>query len=188
VAGPPAASPDEPVAAVVPLAWADRVAAACAAADPDSEVVVELRPGQVGATVDGDRLATPVTPGTFPDYRSIVATDPGRGAIDADGLQDLLPVEAQTVGLVARDGSVHVAVGDDAGADVLVDPEFLHEALAVAGARPTLVLDGPHRPLAIRGDGAGFSVLMPVAPLVRGDGASDGPDATTSNGEGAGPA
>jgi hypothetical protein len=74
-------------------------------------------------------------------------------------------VELRSVGLVVRDGAVHLAPSDGAGvADVFVDPEFLHEALAVAGPRPTLVLDGPLRPLAIRGDGAGFSVLMPVAP------------------------
>ena len=53
--------------------------------------------------------------------------------------------------------------GDADDADVYVDPEFLHEALGVIGDRPTLVLDGPRRPLAIRGTGAGFSVLMPVA-------------------------
>ena len=163
VAGPPAASPDEPVAAVVPVGWADRVTEACAGVGADSEVELVVRPGRVGALVDGALVATPVVPGSFPDYRSIVATDPGRVAVAADGLQASLPVEARTVGLVVRDGSVHVSVGDDAGADVLVDREFLHEALAVAGPRQTLVLDGPHRPLAIRGDGAGFSVLMPVA-------------------------
>ncbi|WP_374969019.1 hypothetical protein [Terrabacter sp. BE26] len=49
-------------------------------------------------------------------------------------------------------------------ADVFVDPEFLREALAVVAPHPRLELDGHRRPLAIRGDGAGFSVLMPVAP------------------------
>ena len=181
VAGDLAAAPVEPVAAVVPVGWADRVAEACACVQADSEVALELRPGRVGALVDGELVATPVVPGSFPDYRSIVTTDPGRAAVDAEDLQTRLPVEAQTVGLVVRDGSVRVAVEGDAGADVLVDPEFLHEALAVAGARPTLVLDGPHRPLAIRGDGAGFSVLMPVAPLVRAAAPTDAPDATTSN-------
>ena len=188
---PSTASPDNPVAAVVPLGWADRVAARCGGIDADSAVELEVRPGRVGVLVDGELVATPVVPGSFPDYRSIVATDPGRDAVDADGLQARLPVEAQTVGLVVRDGSVHVAEPRGAGAGdaaVVVDPEFLHEALAVAGARPTLVLDGPHRPLAIRGDGAGFSVLMPVAPMVRGDGVTDVPDAITSNGEGADPA
>ncbi|WP_020144142.1 MerR family transcriptional regulator [Terracoccus sp. 273MFTsu3.1] len=167
IVGLPAASPDAPLAAVVPIAWADRVTDACAAVGADSEVVLELRPGRVGATVDGGLVATPVLPGSFPDYRSIVTADAGREGVDAAGLLALLPVERQTVGLVVRDGSVHVAARDDAGADdvadVLVDPEFLHEALSVAGARPTLVLDGPHRPLAVRGEGAGTSVLMPVA-------------------------
>ncbi len=123
---------------------------------------------RVGVDVDGELLATPVVPGSFPDYRSIVASEPGRDPVDAAGLPALLPLELRSVGLVVRDGSVHVAPSDDAGlADVFVDPEFLHEALAVAGPRPTLVLDGPLRPLAIRGDGAGFSVLMPVAPRAR---------------------
>ena len=188
---PPTASPDHPVSAVVPLGWADRVAERCGRIDADAVVELDVRPGRVGALVDGELAATPVVAGSFPDYRSIVATDPGRDAVDADGLQARLPVEAQTVGLVVRDGSVHVAEPRGVGAGdaaVFVDPEFLHEALAVAGARPTLVLDGPHRPLAIRGDGAGFSVLMPVAPLVRGDGVTDVPDAITSNGEGADPA
>lgn len=121
-------------------------------------------------------IPTPLVPGTFPDYRSIL--DPGllsfgdgevpghAGTVDVAALQPLLPVEAQTVGLVVLEGSVRLA--DPSGApasvaDVYVDPEFLHEALAVAGSRPILVLDGPHRPLAIRGSGVGFSVLMPVA-------------------------
>lgn len=157
--------PTGPVTAVVPVSWADRVAEACAHADPDAEVVVEVGPGRVGVVVDGELLATPVVPGSFPDYRSIVASEPSRDPVDAAGLPALLPLELRSVGLVVRDGSVHLAPSDEAGsADVFVDPEFLHEALAVAGPRPTLVLDGPLRPLAIRGNGAGFSVLMPVAP------------------------
>jgi len=157
--------PTGPVSAVVPVTWADRVAEACAHAAPEGEVVVEVGPGRVGVVVDGELLATPVVPGSFPDYRSIVASEPSRDPVDAAGLPALLPLELRSVGLVVRDGSVHLAPSDDAGlADVFVDPEFLHEALAVAGPRPTLVLDGPLRPLAIRGDGAGFSVLMPVAP------------------------
>lgn len=218
VAGPPVGSPDDPVAAVVPLAWADRIAQACAvalAADTDTDgvdradphVELELRPGRVGANVDGDLLATPVLPGSFPDYRSIVSPALARGpvdavddvahvadvddvddmgtvddgyawrGVDASGLRAVLPVERESVGLVVRDGIVHVAATDDAGdaggaddpgdADVYVDPEFLHEALGVIGDRPTLVLDGPRRPLAIRGTGAGFSVLMPVAGQAR---------------------
>ncbi|TQM58197.1 DNA polymerase III subunit beta family protein [Humibacillus xanthopallidus] len=163
--GAPAAS--VPVGAVVPAGWADRVADACRAVGPDDEVVVEVSEDGVGVVVDGQLVATPVLPGSFPDYRSIVAIDPQRPPVDADGLQALLPVEQESVGLVVGDDAVGLLVADgsggDAVADLYVDPEFLHEALAVAGPRPTLVLDGPHRPLAIRGDGAGFSVLMPVA-------------------------
>jgi DNA-binding transcriptional MerR regulator len=154
--------------AVVPADWADRVADACSALPADHEVVVDVGEDGVGAVVDGELLATPVLSGTYPDYRSILVTDPGRPALDAAGLRGLLPVEQDVVGLVVGDGEVRVHATDGSGAeavaDLYVDPEFLEEALAVAGPRPTLVLDGPHRPLAIRGDGAGFSVLMPVAP------------------------
>jgi DNA-binding transcriptional MerR regulator len=157
--------PTGPVSAVVPVSWADRVGEACAHADPEAEVVVEVGPGRVGVVVDGELLATSVVPGPFPDYRSIVASESSREPVDAAALPALLPLELRSVGLVVRDGSVRLAAAEDAGrADVFVDPEFLREALAVAGPRPTLVLDGPRRPLAIRGDGAGFSVLMPVAP------------------------
>ncbi|KJK10680.1 hypothetical protein UB45_18250 [Terrabacter sp. 28] len=164
--------------AVVPVQWVDEVAAACRA-DEGAQVVVEIAPGRAVATVGGETVATPLVPGTFPDYRSFI--DPGllsfgdgevsghAGTVDVAALQPLLPVEAQTVGLVVREGTVHLAgVPGATGAevpvaDVHVDPEFLHEALAVAGPWATLVLDGPHRPLAIRGSGVGFSVLMPVA-------------------------
>ena len=164
--------------AVVPVQWVDEVAAACRA-DEGAQVIVEIAPGRAVATVRDETVATPLVPGAFPDYRSFI--DPGllsfgdgevsghAGTVDVAALQPLLPVEAQTVGLVVREGTVHLAgvpgaTGAEAPvADVHVDPEFLHEALAVAGPRPTLVLDGPHRPLAIRGSGVGFSVLMPVA-------------------------
>ncbi len=120
---------------------------------------------QVAAQVGSEQLATLVVPGSFPDYRSIVDLEPGRGGADASGLRSQLPVETESVGLVVRDGSVHLSASDDAGSpDVHVDPTFLREALSVAGPRPTLVFDGSRRPLAVRGDGAGFSVLMPVAP------------------------
>jgi DNA-binding transcriptional MerR regulator len=164
--------------AVVPVQWVDEVAAACRA-DEGAQVVVEIAPGRAVATVGGETVATPLVPGAFPDYRSFI--DPGllsfgdgevsghAGTVDVAALQPLLPVEAQTVGLVVREGTVHLAgvpgaTGAEVSvADVHVDPEFLHEALAVAGPWATLVLDGPHRPLAIRGSGVGFSVLMPVA-------------------------
>ncbi|HET7802592.1 MAG TPA: MerR family transcriptional regulator [Humibacillus xanthopallidus] len=169
-------APVDRVAVVVPVDWADRVAAACREAEAQTPVEVDVQVGVqidvrgegVGVRIGGDLIATAAVPGSFPDYRAILAPEPRGEAVDAGGLGGRLQVERETVGLVVRDGSVLVAVTDDAGADgvadVYVDPEFLHEALAVAGSRPRLVLDGPHRPLAIRGDGAGFSVLMPVAP------------------------
>jgi hypothetical protein len=155
----------ERLVAVVPVDWADRVAAACRAGAADTEVELDVDAEQVGASVGRDLFATAVVPGSFPDYRAVVGGGPDRGAADAEGLRSQLPIGTESVGLVVLDGRVQLAPPHDAAAaDVLVDPTFLHEALAVAGTRPTLVLDGPHRPLAIRGDGAGFSVLMPVAP------------------------
>ena len=151
--------------AVVPVDWADRVADACRDCADDTEVDLDVTAEQVGASVGGELFATAVVPGSFPDYRAVVGGGPDRGAADAGGLRSQLPIGTESVGLVVLDGRVQLAPpDDDAVADVLVDPTFLQEALAVAGTRPTLVLDGPHRPLAIRGDGAGFSVLMPVAP------------------------
>ena len=159
--------------------------------DPEGQVLVEVAPGRVGVVVDGELLATGAVAGSFPDYRGIVAWQPGWQTVDACGLRELLAVDMQSVGPVVRDGCVRPAAtgeGDAAEfADVFVDPEFLHEALAVAGPRPTPALDGPQRPLAIRGDGAGFSVLMPVvpsgpvAPPVRGDAATDVRACITSN-------
>lgn len=161
-------TPSDPVAAVVPADWADRVAQVCAAEAREVEVGLELGEGRVAARIAGELLATPVVPGTFPDYRSIVDPSPRQGAADASGLLSQLPLEAESVGLLVQNGTASLAPTDGPGpaaaADVFVDPEFLREALAVAGPQPRLELDGPRRPLAIRGDGAGFSVLMPVAP------------------------
>ncbi|MEW1953653.1 MerR family DNA-binding transcriptional regulator [Terrabacter sp. NPDC080008] len=169
----PVVGPAVPVAAVVPAAWADQVAQACAAVAAEAEVALEVGEGQVGASVAGELLATAVVPGTFPDYCPVVDPAPragAAGAADAADLLSRLPVEVGSVGLVVRQGTVSLAASGAgaSAADVFVDPQFLREALAVAGPRPRLEVDGPRRPLAIRGDGAGFSVLMPVAP--------DGPD------------
>jgi len=160
-------NPALPRSAVVPVDWADRAARACRAQPRDAEVALELGEGRVGVRIAGEVLATPVVPGTFPDYRSIADPAPRQGVADASGLLSRLPLEAESVGLVVRDGTVSLAPTTGPGpaaADVFVDPQFLREALAVAGPHPRLELDGPRRPLAIRGDGAGFSVLMPVAP------------------------
>jgi DNA-binding transcriptional MerR regulator len=165
VAGHRASSGEARVSAVVPVEWADRVAEACRGQAAGAEVELDVGAERVGVKVGSEQLATTVVQGSFPDYRSIVAVEPAGEGAAASGLQSLLTVGTESVGLVVLDGSVHLAASRDAGIpDVHVDPAFLREALSVAGARPTLVLDGPRRPLAIRGDGAGFSVLMPVAP------------------------
>ena len=166
--------------AVAPVAWADEVAARCAAASPAGAgtaeheaaplVVLEVRAGALAARMplgtEGSAhvVEAEAVSGTFPDHRGIVGpvgTAPSAVSALAGGLAGRLPVEADRVGLALRVDGVEVV--PDAEADVFVDPEFLHEALTAAGPGPTLVLDGPTRPLAIRGEGAGFSVLMPVA-------------------------
>lgn len=168
-------SPGATVSAVVPVDWADRVAQVCAASGAENLVELEIGAESVGLSVAGQLLASPVVPGAFPDYRSLIDPEPRRATVDAGGLVARLPLEAESVGLVVRDGAVCLAPsgrsGDGAGGgpgavapDVFVDPQFLREALAVAGPRPRLELDGPRRPLAIRGERSGLSVLMPVVP------------------------
>jgi hypothetical protein len=166
--------------AVAPVAWADEVAARCAAASPAGAgtaeheaaplVVLEVSAGALAArmplgTERGAHVVeAEAVSGTFPDHRGIVGpvgTTASAVSALAAGLAGRLPVEADRVGLALRVDGVEVV--PDAEADVFVDPEFLHEALTAAGPGPTLGLDGPTRPLAIRGEGAGFSVLMPVA-------------------------
>ena len=157
--------PAGPVSAVVPVGWADRVVEACDRADPDAR-----GGGRGGARARGSgrrrRAARdPGRPGVvprLPEHRRLgTGPRPGRRRGPAGRA-----ARGAAIGRPRRvRRRVQLAPSDDAGvADVFVDPEFLHEALAMAGPRPTLVLDGPLRPLAIRGDGAGFSVLMPVAP------------------------
>ncbi len=171
---------------VAPVAWVDEVAARCAAPgaglagtpehDVSRSVLLDVGAGGLAARIedadDGGADAggavrvveAEAVPGTFPDHRGIVepvgATASAVTAL-ATGLAVRLPVEADRVGLALRVDGVEVVA--DSEADVFVDPEFLHEALAAAGPSPTLVIDGPTRPLAVRGAGAGFSVLMPVA-------------------------
>ena len=167
---PPAASRGRPVGASCPLDWADLVADACAACrrrTPTSSV--ELGRGgwarRSAASWHRDHGAAGLVPG-LPEHRRHADAGRARGSTPR-GSGRCCRSRRESVGLVVRDGSVHLAAAARAPsdvADVLVDPEFLREALSVAGPRPTLVLDGPRRPLAIRGDGAGFSVLMPVAP------------------------
>jgi len=166
---------------VAPVAWADELAARCGATgssesdaperDASRLVVLDVGAGALAARLEGPDaggvahvVEAQGVSGTFPDHRVIVepvGTSVSAVSALAAGLASRLPVEADRVGLALRVDGVEVV--PDTEADVFVDPEFLHEALAAAGPTPTLVLDGPTRPLAVRGAGAGFSVLMPVA-------------------------
>jgi DNA polymerase-3 subunit beta len=156
----------------VPVRWVDGVAALCAR-EPDAVVRLELVDEVVRASVAGDwPAARPVeataVAGTYPDHRAVLdgpAGLDGGVAHSAEGLLAVLPLGAERVGLAVHLDRVRVAADTDA--DVFVDPEFLHEALEAAGPSPRIVVDGPLRPLAIRGNPTGFSVLMPVRAVER---------------------
>ncbi|EWT01807.1 MerR family transcriptional regulator [Intrasporangium oryzae NRRL B-24470] len=175
----PSLAPQDPTGRVVPTAWLDAVVAASAR---DDIIEIVLHEASVEAFAGGARLQSACVPGTFPDYRPIVdpylwskpeaTIDAGSAGatlhaghhVDADGLAALVGAHSgrAVLGLRVQDGSV-VLAQDSAAADVHVDPGFLHEALVAVDGPPALVLDGPVRPLAIRGADGGFSVLMPVA-------------------------
>lgn len=120
------------------------------------------------ARVGTSELQAPCVPGVFPDYRRILDWDRARLApgVDAGPLLVSTGLGSQdggegAVGLAAVDGQARIA-RSQAEAEVHVSGEFLREALAAVAGDPSLVLDGPIAPLAVRGSGGGLSVLMPV--------------------------
>lgn len=160
---PPVARPAA-VSVVVPPEWLEQVGVV-AGAQP---VHLAIGEGVCIARVGASELQAPRVPGTFPDYRRILDWD---RAAHAQGIAALPLLDSArsgsgdgpvgAVGLAAVDGVAHV-VGSRAEAEVHVNGEFLLEALAAVDGDPTLVLDGPIAPLAVRGSGGGLSVLMPV--------------------------
>ncbi len=159
----------EPEAAVlVPAAFLDGVRRRL---DGAGQVAVRATTTGLAVVVDGEEHATPVLAHDFPAYRGLL---PGprehRVELDAARLRTELPDAPGTVHRLVVDGDRLVAgpgdgTDDDSGRLVVgVDPAFLLQALAAAGDRLVLELDGPVSPLAIRpAEGAGpFSLLMPV--------------------------
>jgi DNA-binding transcriptional MerR regulator len=145
---------------VVPLHWLAEVYAAARGA-----VSITLEEARVVAEVAGQRLETACVPGEFPDYRRIVdpAAAPRAEAlpVGTDLLGGLRGAGPKPVGLPVGTGGVRLTP-DGETADVLVNGEFLLQALRAVEGPATLVLDGPVTPLAIRGADGGLSVLMPV--------------------------
>ncbi len=157
-----------PMTAVVPAAFADRLA--------------ELRTGGVTLCIDGPAVtasagdtvvADRLIPDAFPDYRRLLPAAGNPVPVDVDELRAALAAAGTrqvrreqggvdvdvTVLSVDADGRLQVDVGSEG---IGVSVEFLLEAVDAGGPGPLLLgLDGPLAPVTIR-RGATFSLLMPV--------------------------
>lgn len=157
-----------PVAAVVPAAFADRLADL-----RSGDVQVRIDGQAITASADGVEVADRLIPDAFPDYRRLLPAPGNPVPVDADELraavaaagtrqvrraQDGVDVDV-TVLSVDADGRLRVGAATD-GTGVSV--EFLLEAVDAGGAGQLLLgLDGPLAPVTIR-RGDTFSLLMPV--------------------------
>lgn len=155
------------VAAVVPAAFADRLAAL------RGEVELTIDGAEATARCGGEVVSDRLLDEAFPDHRRLspaagtpvpVHAEQLRSAIAAGGAArvprgpDGSDVDV-TVLSVDPAGRLVVGTGADG---VAVNVEFLLQAVEAGGAgQLVLELDGPLTPVAIRG-GAGFSLLMPV--------------------------
>jgi DNA polymerase III subunit beta len=162
-----------PIRSVLPLPDARELRTALTA----GEVVLDLTPDRVRAEAGGRVLEVKPMDVDYPDHRRLMDglhAEPRRVTVDVAALRAgviAAPAvlhrhegqEYQVTSLTIDESGVQVAA--DGSGDVLVQREFLLEALA-AGRSGQLVLelDGPIRPLALRvpGDGSRFSILMPV--------------------------
>ncbi|MEU7902807.1 MerR family transcriptional regulator [Actinoplanes sp. NPDC049118] len=171
VSGPPARL-------VAPLPFVDELRALLAGG---GEVVLALSPAAIGADVAGRRLETAPLEVEFPDHRRLVGLPaPGvrRVTVDVPALRaavDAVPAVSRehdgrpfdlTILAVDPAGALRVAREHEWAADeqahVAVNREFLLQALDAGGAgQLVLELDGPIKPLAVRGADS-FSILMPV--------------------------
>ncbi|MET0424661.1 MAG: MerR family transcriptional regulator [Actinoplanes sp.] len=162
-----------PIRSVLPLADARELRAALTG----GEAVLDLTADRVRAEAGGRVLDVKPMDVDYPDHRRLVdalGSEPRRVTFDVAALRSgviAAPVvmhrhegqEYQVTPLSVDESGVRVAT--DGAGDVVVQREFLLEALA-AGRSGQLVLelDGPIRPLAVRvpGDESRFSILMPV--------------------------
>ncbi|MEV4636462.1 MerR family transcriptional regulator [Actinoplanes sp. NPDC049548] len=165
-----------PVRVVAPLPFADALRQLLT-----GTVVLDLDPSAITAETPGHRLTAEPLDVDFPDHRRLVEpVRPGARSVTVDvpNLRERLggasPVTrehdgvAYDVAILTLDpsGAVRLAEEDawaaDEQAHVAVNREFLLQALDAGGAgQLVLELDGPIRPLAVRGSGT-FSILMPV--------------------------
>jgi DNA-binding transcriptional MerR regulator len=167
-----------PVRSVAPLPFVDELRALLSG---DGPVVLRLTPEALGAEVDGHRIEA--EPGTvdFPDHHRLInlgAAGSRQVTVDVAALRaavDAAPAVSREhngkpfdLAVLTLDpaGALRVAAEADWAADepahIAVNREFLLQALDAGGAgQLVLELDGPIKPLAVRGTGT-FSILMPV--------------------------
>lgn len=148
---------------------------------PDGPVVLTLTPELLGAEAGGRRVEDKPLDVDFPDHHRLIdpaATGTRRVTVDVSALREAVgavPAVSRehdgkpfdlTVLTLDAGGSLRVAAEAEWAADeqahVAVNREFLLQALDAGGAgQLVLELDGPIKPLAVRGAGT-FSILMPV--------------------------
>jgi DNA polymerase-3 subunit beta len=167
-----------PARLVAPLPFVDELRALLTR---DGPAVLSLTPESLTAEVDGHRIEGKPLDVGFPDHHRLVdlgATGSRQVTIDVSALRAAVgeaPVVSRehngkdfdlTVLALDPAGALRVAAEEEWAADeeahIAVNREFLLEALDAGGAgQLVLELDGPIKPLAVRGAGS-FSILMPV--------------------------
>jgi DNA polymerase-3 subunit beta len=163
---------------VAPLPFVDELRSLLTTAET---VVLSLAPEAISAEAAGRRVHGEALDVAFPDHRRLVEPDTAgmrRVTVDVPALRaavGAVPAVSRehngepfdlTVLTVDPAGTLRVAQeaewAADAEAHTAVNREFLLQALDAGGAgQLVLELDGPIKPLAVRGAGS-FSLLMPV--------------------------
>jgi DNA-binding transcriptional MerR regulator len=171
VAGPPARL-------VAPLPFVDELRTLLSGTGP---AVLTLTPETLGAEVDGRHIEDKPLDVGFPDHHRLIdlgAAGTRQVTVDVSALRaavDAVPAVSRKhegrqfdLAILGVDpaGALRVAAEADWAADeeahIAVNREFLLQALDAGGAgQLVLELDGPIKPLAVRGTGT-FSILMPV--------------------------
>jgi DNA polymerase-3 subunit beta len=167
-----------PARLVAPLPFVDELRTLLSGNGP---AVLTLTPESLGAEVDGRRVEGKPLDVDFPDHHRLIdlgAAGSRQVTVDVSALRaavDAVPAVSRehdgkpfdlTVLTLDPAGALRVAAEADWAADeeahVAVNREFLLQALDAGGAgQLVLELDGPIKPLAVRGTGT-FSILMPV--------------------------
>lgn len=137
--------------AVAPAAWLDEVAKLLATQPDSAMATVVIEVSSIRVSCQDEIISAAPIVGAYPDYRRLLH-DRGAGT----------GIAAADVAIVDVDAAL-VALGEDR---VLVNHEYLLEALGAAGSAAMLHLDGPIAPLAIRGADGALSLLMPTRPDV----------------------